>query len=94
MSELQHAGADHEIPADLCEIDRDLVEAAGSILGPFLPFHIFLTILQFIGSIKMIYMGQSTEPIFFDWMYLMILERIVYYIKYYTYFVCILFADL
>ena len=66
VPELQHAGADHEIPADLCEIDRDLVEAAGSILGPFLPFHIFLTILQFIGSIKMIYMGQSTEPIFFD----------------------------
>ena len=48
VPELQHAGADHEIPADLCEIDRDLLEAAGSILGPFLPFHIFLTILQFI----------------------------------------------
>ena len=45
---LQQARAYHEVPPDLCEIDRDLVEAAGSILGPFLPFHIFLTILQFI----------------------------------------------
>ena len=45
VPELQHAGADHEVPPDVCQVHRDLLKAAGSILGPFLPFHIFLTMI-------------------------------------------------
>ena len=48
VPELQHAGADHEVPPDVCEVHRDLLKAAGSILGPFPPLHIVLTKIQYI----------------------------------------------